>query len=374
MTDAFPSRAPSTAPARSRVVVAFAAVYLLWGSTYLAIRFAIETMPPLLMAGARFLVAGTVLYAVVRSRGAAKPTRANWSAALIVGGLLLACGNGTVVWAEQLVPSGIAALLVATVALWMVLFEWLRPGGRRPGAAVVAGIALGLCGVVLLVQPSSFGGQAVNPIGAAALVAASVAWAAGSIYSKHAKLPSSPLLATAMEMLAGGALLMLVGSLTGEMTSFDPGAISLHSALALLYLVIFGSLIGFSAYIWLLRVASPSRVSTYAYVNPVVAVFLGWALADEPLTARTLLAAGVIVGAVVLITLGRSGKKGEGGQERGADDERTVVAAESVENEKTVAASVTTGVVTGSPEKSWIRAAARTRPPRSHLAPAPPRR
>lgn len=368
MADAALSSAPARRPARSMVVTAFAAVYLLWGSTYLAIRFAIETMPPLIMAGARFLVAGTVLYTLVRARGAAKPTRANWVAALIVGGLLLACGNGSVVWAEQLVPSGIAALIVATVALWMVLFDWLRPGGRRPGAMVMAGIGLGLGGVVLLVQPSSFGGQAVNPIGAATLVAASIAWAAGSIYSTRSKLPSSPLLATAMEMLAGGALLMIVGTLTGEVTSFDPSAVSLRSGLALLYLVIFGSLVGFSAYVWLLRVASPSSVSTYAYVNPVVAVILGWALAGESLTLRTILAAGVIIGAVVLITLGRSASGSGGGH--GASSDGTDRAAENAEPRETVASDTTTGDA----ERRRIRDAARSRPPRPHRVPAPPRK
>lgn len=313
MADAALGAAASQPPARAKVAAAFAAVYLLWGSTYLAIRFAIETTPPLLMAGVRFLVAGAVLYALVRARGAVKPTRSNWVAALIVGGLLLTLGNGSVVWAEQFVPSGIAALLVATVPLWMVLFDWLRPGGRRPGAMVIAGIALGLAGLVLLVQPGSLGGQAVNPIGAATLVAASIAWASGSIYSTRAKLPSSPLLATAMEMLAGGALLLIAGALTGEAIGFDPSAVSQHSGLAIVYLVIFGSLVGFSAYVWLLRVASPSSVSTYAYVNPVVAVILGWALAGEPLTARTLLAAGVIIGAVVLITVGRTAKSDASG-------------------------------------------------------------
>jgi drug/metabolite transporter (DMT)-like permease len=363
VADALLSAAPSTQPARSRVIAAFAAVYLLWGSTYLAIRFAIDTIPPLAMAGVRFLVAGAVLYALVRARGAAKPTRANWVAALIVGGLLLACGNGSVVWAEQLVPSGIAALLVATVALWMVLMDWLRPGGRRPGALVIAGIALGLGGLVLLVQPSSFGGQAVNPVGAATLVVASIAWAAGSIYSTRAKLPSSPLLATAMEMLAGGALLVIAGALTGEVTSFDPDAVSLRSGLALLYLVIFGSLVGFSAYVWLLRVASPSSVSTYAYVNPVVAVILGWALAGEELTIRTILAAGVIVGAVVLITLGRSAKGSGGGHGKGND--RGTTAAENVELDE----GATAANLRGDSEKSRIRGAARIRQPRSHSLP-----
>jgi drug/metabolite transporter (DMT)-like permease len=293
-------------PSRAKVGTAFAAVYLIWGSTYLAIRFAIETIPPFLMAGARFLIAGALLFVWVRSRGAPKPTRSQWIAALVVGGLLLAGGNGGVVWAEQRVPSGITALLVATVPLWMVLLDWLRPGGARPGPGVVGGIVLGLGGIALLIQPGSFmAGSAVDPIGAAVLGLAALSWAVGSLYSRHAKLPSMPLLATSMEMLAGGALLVVMGLATGEASDVVPSAISGRSATALLYLVIFGSLVGFTAYVWLLRVASPARVSTYAYVNPVVAVILGWAFASEPLTARTLVAAAIIVGAVALITIGR---------------------------------------------------------------------
>lgn len=301
--------APREHASRAKLVAAFAAVYVIWGSTYLAIRFAIETIPPFFMAGARFLIAGGVLYAWVRLRGAERPTRAQWGAATIVGGLLLLGGNGAVVWAEQYVPSGLASLLVATVPVWMVLLDWARAGGTRPSAVVLAGVALGLGGLVLLVDPRSLAsGSAADPIGAAVLVLGSLAWAVGSLYSKRAKMPTVPLLATGMQMLAGGALLVLAGLLTGEVARFAPHAVSARSVSALMYLVVFGSLVGFTAYIWLLRVATPAQVSTYAYVNPVVAVFLGWALAGEPLTPRTLLAAAVIVGAVVLVTAGRAVK------------------------------------------------------------------
>jgi drug/metabolite transporter (DMT)-like permease len=303
MTDALPDRRPT----RGSIIAAFAAVYVIWGSTYLAIRIAIETLPPFLMASARFLVAGGLLYAWSRIRGAERPTAANWLAALTVGGLLLMGGNGAVVWAEQRVASGVAALLVATVPLWMVLLDWWWRGGARPGRGVIAGIALGLAGLVLLVGPGTIaGGGRVDPAGAAVLVLGSFSWAAGSLYSQRAPLPKAPLLATSMEMLGGGLLLFFAGLLTREGSRLDLGAVSLQSVMALLYLVIFGSLVAFTAYIWLLRVSTPARVSTYAYVNPVVAVLLGWAFAGEPITARTLLAAAIIVGAVALITTTRT--------------------------------------------------------------------
>ena len=288
---------------RSRVIAAFAAVYIIWGSTYLAIRFAIETLPPFLMAGSRFLVSGALLYAVARARGAERPERRNWTATAVIGALLLLGGNGGVVWAEQRVPSGLAALLVATVPVWMVTLEWLR-GGLRPTRGVVAGLMLGMAGLALLIGPGEFaGGRGVDTLGAIVLVAASLSWATGSIYSRSAPLPKSPILTTGMEMLAGGVLLTLLGLATGELGRLDVAAASTKSWLALLYLVLFGSLIGFTAYIWLLKVSTPAKASTYAYVNPVVAVLLGWLFANEPLSVRTLLAAAVIIAGVALITL-----------------------------------------------------------------------
>jgi drug/metabolite transporter (DMT)-like permease len=288
---------------RWRVIAAFAAVYLIWGATYLFIRFAIETLPPFLMAGTRFLIAGGVLYGVAWLGGAARPTRAQWGAAALVGGLLLLGGNGGVVWAEQSVPSGLAALLVAMAPLWMAVLDWVRPGGVRPSNGVALGLGLGFAGVVLLVGPDELiGGGRVDPIGALVLILASLSWAAGSVYSRHGQRPTSPLLGTGMQMLSGGALLMLVGSAAGEWAGFDYRAVSLRSLASLGFLIAFGSLVGFTAYIWLLRVTTVARASTYAYVNPAVAVFLGWSLAGEALTLRTLLAAGVIVAAVVVIT------------------------------------------------------------------------
>ncbi|HLT46280.1 MAG TPA: drug/metabolite exporter YedA [Rubricoccaceae bacterium] len=289
------------------VLAAFAAVYVIWGSTYLAIRFAIETIPPFGMAGVRFLTAGAVLYGVSRARGAPRPTARQWRATAVIGALLLLGGNGGVVWAEQFIPSGVAALLVACMPIWMVLLDWLRPGGARPSGMVVAGLALGLAGIVLLVGPDELvGGGRIDPLGAGAVVFATLTWAAGSLYARTAPTPRETLLSVGMQMLAGGGLLLLTGLATGEAASFEPAAVTAHSALALGYLVVFGSLIAYTAYVWLLGVAPAARVATYAYVNPVVAVLLGWALADEPLTARVLAASVVIVGAVVLITRARA--------------------------------------------------------------------
>lgn len=291
----------------SALVLAFAAVYLIWGSTYLAIRVAIETLPPFLMAGARFLIAGALLYAWMRRRGAPPPAPHHWRAAAVVGGLLLVGGNGGVVWAEQTVPSGLAALLVATVPLWIVLLDWLRPHGPRPTLALVAGLVAGFAGVAMLIGPGRFaGGAQVDPLGGAVLLLASVSWAAGSLQSRRARLPSSRFLAIAMEMLAGGALLLLAGTLVGEWGSLDLAHVSIRSWTALGYLIVFGSLGGFTAYLWLLATTTPARAATYAYVNPVVAVILGWALADEPVTPRVLLAAAVIISAVVIITTARA--------------------------------------------------------------------
>ncbi len=298
---------PIARASRGQLFAAFAAVYILWGSTYLAIRFAIETLPPWLMAGVRFIVAGAILFAIARARGATRPTRANWGAALLIGGLLLLGGNGAVVWAETRVPSGLTALLVATVPIWMVLLDWLQPSGNRPTRSVIAGLILGFIGLGVLIGPGEILGRGqVDLLGAAALTFGSITWAAGSVYSRRVRLPSSPLLATGMEMLGGGVLLLVLSLVTGEAARFAPPDVTTQSVLALLYLIVFGSLIGFTAYIWLLGHASAARASTYAFVNPVVAVVLGWAMANEELTPRMMGAAAVIVAAVALITIGRS--------------------------------------------------------------------
>jgi drug/metabolite transporter (DMT)-like permease len=288
------------------IAAAFAVVYVVWGSTYLAIRFGVETIPPFVMAGTRHLTAGILLYAWMRLRGGARPERRHWKNAAVIGGLLLLGGNGLVTWAEQRVPSGLAALIVSSVPIWMAVFEGVEKK-RRPGVPVIAGLLLGVAGILVLVAPGHFAGNGhVDPVGAAALLVAALSWSFGSLYSRRASLPSSTLTATAMEMIAGGALLWLSGLALGEGARLQLSAISLKSALALCYLILFGSLLGFSAYTWILKVSTPARVSTYAYVNPIVAVLLGALVAGETVTPRVVLAAAVIVGAVALIIAARS--------------------------------------------------------------------
>lgn len=297
------STSRASSPSGARVWAGLLTIYVLWGSTYLGIRIGLETIPPFFMSGARYLSAGAILYAWARLKGAPRPRLVHWRSAVVVGAMLLLVGNGGVVWSEQRISSGLAALFVASEPLWIVVLQSAGPGGRRPSARAAAGFALGLAGIVLLIGPWNLKGGGVDLLGAGAVLLAAFSWAAGSLWSRGARLPEVPLLATAIQMLAGGALLTVAGFLTGEAARFSPAAVSPRSFVALCYLMVFGSLVGYTTYIWLLRVADPSRVSTYAFVNPVVAVFLGWALAGETLTPRMLAAAAVIVAAVVLITL-----------------------------------------------------------------------
>ncbi len=293
-------------PTRGRVALAFAAVYVLWGSTYLAIRFGIETIPPFLMAGTRHLIAGLLLYTWMRSRGTPRPSATHWRSATIIGGLMLLGGNGLVTWAEQRVPSGLAALIVASVPIWMAVLEGFEKRAR-PGGAVIAGLLLGLAGIALLVAPGRFAGNGhVDPIGALALLTAALCWSIGSLYSRRVPLPASTFTATAMEMIAGGTWLWVAGLLFGEGSRLHLSAISMRSAVSLAYLILFGSLIGFTAYVWLLKATTAARVSTYAYVNPIVAVVLGTLFAGEVITARVAIAAFVIVGSVALIITSRA--------------------------------------------------------------------
>jgi drug/metabolite transporter (DMT)-like permease len=284
------------------VLVAFAAVYVVWGSTYLAIRIGVESFPPLILAGLRHVVVGILLYPIFRYKTGIRPNAIHWRTAIVAGALLLFVGNGGVSWAEQTVPSGITALLVATVSLWLVVVDWLRPGGVRPVPRVTMGLLMGFAGMALLVGPAHLGGsERVDPWGAAVLVVASLAWACGSIYSKHGGMPSSPMLGVAMQSFAGGVILLIVALITGEFRELHVGAISVRSWLALVYLIVFGSGIGFSAYIYIIHKSTAARVSTYAFVNPVVALFLGWLIAGETITLRTVIAAAVILTAVILV-------------------------------------------------------------------------
>ena len=290
-----------------RIILAFAVVYIVWGSTYLAIRFAIETIPTFTMAGLRFLIAGLILYVYCISRGWTQGlTTRHWVNSLIVGGLLLAGGNGSVVWAEHYVPSGPASLFVAMVPWWMVIIEWIFDKQKKPNAWTSAGLSLGLLGVMILVLPA-WKGQ-LHPVGTIVLLLASLWWAMGSIYAKRTNLPTSVFTATAMNMMCGGAILLIFSFSQGEWSGIQWSHMSEKSVLAFVYLIVFGALLGFSVYIWLLNEVSSSLVSTFAFVNPVVAVFLGWAFNSEPITAHTLIAATVIIAAVVLIIFGQKFK------------------------------------------------------------------
>jgi len=292
-----------SSPPRLKLISAFASVYIVWGSTYLAIRIAIETIPPLLMAGFRFIIAGSMMYLWGRIRSKERPTRIHWKSAAIVGLMLLLVGNGGLSWSEQLIPSGIAALIVAVSPLWFILIDWMQ-GGARPTAGVFIGLALGTLGIAILVDPADLvGGGEVSALGASVLLVSSVCWAFGSFYARGARLPSSPALANGMEMLIGGVGLIFVGMIAGEMKDLHLATITTKSLLAVAYLVVFGSIIGFSSYIWLFRSTTPTRASTYAYVNPVVAVFIGWLVGGEQLPTRVVLAAVLIIAAVAAITV-----------------------------------------------------------------------
>jgi len=291
-------------PSRAKVILAFAAIYIIWGSTFLGIRYAIQTLPPFLMAGARFSLAGAGMFAWAKFKGDKTGwSWAHWRRAFVVGALLLLCGNGGVTWAEKYIASGLVALLVAIEPLWVVVLNWAITR-KRPNAKVLGGVLIGLVGVALLMR----GGLNQRPevaglsgIGAGVVLFAGLAWAAGSLYANKRPIKAATSLVSGMQMMAGGSLLLLLGLFAGDFGRFEVQRISAVSLFAFAYLAIFGAL-GFTAYSWLLRNVSPARAATYAYVNPAVAVFLGWLLANEPLTMRMLLAAAVIVGSVALIT------------------------------------------------------------------------
>ena len=289
---------------RGRTLAALLAVYLVWGSTYLAIRFAITSLPTFSMAGARYLIAGALLYGWGRLRGGKPPEAKTLLPIAVIGALLLVGGNGLVGWAEHRIPSGIAALLIATEPFWIALLVPFFSPARRPGIRTFAGIAIGLAGVFVLVGGGSGGGFGASGIdigGALAVVVASFFWALGSLYSTRAKLPASPWIATGSQMLAGGGLLALLGGFQGEWTAFEPAKVTAAALWAFAYLVVFGSIVAFTAYAYLLRNARPTVVSTYAFVNPIVAVLLGWWIVDEPVSGRVVVAGALILAALVAI-------------------------------------------------------------------------
>ena len=292
------------------IVGALLAVYILWGGTYLAMKVAIETLPPFTMAGIRFLIAGAIMYIWQVARGVEKPQIRHWKNAAVVGGTMLLGGNGSIVWAEQFVSSGIAAIIFATVPFWVMLLSWLWQDGKRPNGMVLGGLMLGLIGIFLLVNHSvdELSNKSSQMAGYIALVIATLFWAGGTLYSRVAKLPSAIFMSIALQMLTGGLLCLLFGVITGEWIHFDFALVSMRSVFALGYLILFGSIIGFSAYIWLLKEADPTLVTTNTYVNPVVAVILGWMLAGEQMSFHDVLAALLIVLSVIIVNKGSNRK------------------------------------------------------------------
>ena len=288
---------------KSKIWLALIALYIVWGSTYLGIKFAIETIPPFFHAGIRFLISGIILVTWQRATGQSMPTRKQWISTAIIGTLLLLGGNGLVAWAEQFIPSGIAALIIASVPMFLVIGEAIRPNGIKPNWQGIVGLLIGFVGIFILVGPSEISGSTtkLNPFGVMALLLACLFWATGSIYSKTADLPKSSLMNTGAQMLMGSVSLFIVSLISGELKGWDVTAVSAHSLYGLSYLILVGSLIGFASYGWLLQNAPISLVSTYAYVNPIVAVLLGTWFANEPLEPRIWLATGIIIGSVIFI-------------------------------------------------------------------------
>lgn len=290
------------------VVAAFVAIYLIWGSTYLGIRYAVESIPPFFMAATRHLVAGVILFTLARWQGARLPSAIEWRDATLIGCLLLVVGNGGVTWAEQTIPSGIAALLVALMPVWMVLCDWWRPGGQRPRALVGAGLVLGLGGVVALVRKQMGGSTPGYSWGVLVLLAASLCWAVGSVFSRTAHKPASPFLGVSLQMLTGGVIMLGIAGVRGEFREFSPAHVSAVSFWAWAYLTVAGSLVAYTAYVWLIHVSTPAKVATCAYVNPLIAVLLGCTIGHEAFTHDIFLAGALIIAAVVLVLRGGNSK------------------------------------------------------------------
>ena len=299
--------------AQTKILLAFLAIYLIWGTTYLAMRIAVGTIPPFAIAGFRFLVAGTGLAVFLAIRGVPLPTKRQWLSAALIGCLLMIGGNGLVMWGIQKIPSGICAVIIATMPLWMTLFDWCFYKGPVPGWKVSIGLLLGLAGIVLLSGPSRLlaGESSLHLPSMLAVICAPIFWSLGSLHSRKVDLPDNVFMATAAEMLCGGLALIGLSFLLGEPFSIDWSGISWQSVAAVFYLTIFGSLIALSSYMWLLKNAEASRVATYTYINPVIAVFLGWLVLDEPITAQTMMAISVIVFAVAMIVTIRQKRPSE---------------------------------------------------------------
>jgi drug/metabolite transporter (DMT)-like permease len=290
-------------PSRWKLIAGFLAIFLIWGSTYLAIRFAVQTLPPFSMSGARFLIAGLVLYLWAWGRDGVRPSWRYWGTASIIGALMMLIGMGSVAWVAQWIPSGLTALFIAITPAWMVLINWLWQGAGRPGWRVWSGLLIGLMSMSILIGPGNMDGSPVRLIHLGILLFSTICWVVGSLYSRHAAQPASQMQFTAMIMLTGGIWLLLTGGIAGEWNQFDPAQVSWPSLLAFAYLTSIGSLLVFTVYVWLMHVASPAHVATHAYVNPVVAVLLGWLIGGEALTIQIVLAAtGIIIGVILMVS------------------------------------------------------------------------
>jgi len=286
---------------RLSLVAGFAAIYLIWGSTYLAIRFGVAAIPPFLMAGVRFMVGGMALMTWAAYRGTSWPTVHHWIATATVGLLMAVGGNGLVTWALQTVQSGLGALLVSMVPFWVVVADWARPNGDRPSGRVIAALGLGFAGVALLIDPTNIAGvREVNLVGAATIVLASLLWAGGSVYSRYAPQPASQALSSGMQMFGGGVMLVVLSAATGEMARFDLTAVSAAALGAWAYVIVFGT-VAYGSYLWLLKATSPTKVATYAYVNPVIALGLGYLVLGETLSAWSVGCAAIVLVAVLIV-------------------------------------------------------------------------
>jgi drug/metabolite transporter (DMT)-like permease len=293
---------------KTRIWTGLITVYVVWGITYLGIRYAIETMPPLIMAGSRFFLGGILFYAFSRIKGASPPTRKEWRAAGVVGILIIAGGTGSLTWAEQRVASGVASLIIATVPLWMLIIDMLLSRSIKFNLFNIIGVLIGFSGILVLIGPAitDLNSNYIDPVGVVVLLLAAISIASGSIYNRGASLPTSLRQGIGMEMMVGAGVLLLVGTMVGELESFNIGNVSARSWTAYFYLLIFGSIIGYGIYIWLLRVAPTPLVSTYAFMNPLVALLVGTLVGHEPLTTRIILSGLVIISSVILINIGGS--------------------------------------------------------------------
>lgn len=291
------------APDRLRLLGAFFCVYVVWGTNFLAIRYMVETIPPMLAMGVRSVIAGLVMYGWGRLRGGGAPAAAEWRSAALVGAFLFLGAHGALAWGETRVASGAAALVMASIPVWMVLIDWLAAKGTRPALGVWLGLASGVAGLVVLTDPASLRSDSASLAGFLVLLTSAPCWAIGSIIARGQPKLRSMTMTTGMQLITGGVLLLIAALAVGEVGSFDPGAVSLRSLAALAYTIVFGSIIALTAFFWLLHNTNAARVGTYAFVNPLIAVAMGWAFADEVITGRVILAAGLILAGVAAITL-----------------------------------------------------------------------